>query len=385
MKNQKLEDIKLLIKNDRRIVAVAGFIIIVLLIVTLTGKDTKRRGRIIMEEGKKEQQMTYNEGYRDLMLAYRKDIETLARSAKQQQEVVNRVSNELTQHKQRAAGIFETLVDRVEDMSTEIDRLAEQLSAQPQVTVSEAESIDGVEATSNGMSSFGFQTTDLPPPPVEPKPIRASVISPGDVVPVKLLTGVNAPVDGTPYPVVFKLNGSITGPDGSALDVGNARLIAAAQGSEADGRVLFRLQELSLRHTDGRRSVVQVDGWIVGEDGIRGMKGKLIDKLGRLILATMGVSFTAALGGRIDDKAAGLDIEDSEGVTILSEDLEFAYSSALTDASNRLGQILLDRYEKLVPVVEVLSGREVAAIFSQTAEIEIIADDDLDDGLSSLS
>jgi len=329
--------------------------------------------------------MTYTECYRDLMLAYRKDIETLARSAKQQQEVVNRVSNELTQHKQRAAGIFETLVDRVEDMSTEIDRLAEQLSAQPQVTVSEAESIDGVEATSNGMSSFGFQTTDLPPPPVEPKPIRASVISPGDVVPVKLLTGVNAPVDGTPYPVVFKLNGSITGPDGSALDVGNARLIAAAQGSEADGRVLFRLQELSLRHTDGRRSVVQVDGWIVGEDGIRGMKGKLIDKLGRLILATMGVSFTAALGGRIDDKAAGLDIEDSEGVTILSEDLEFAYSSALTDASNRLGQILLDRYEKLVPVVEVLSGREVAAIFSQTAEIEIIADDDLDDGLSSLS
>ena len=234
------------------------------------------------------------------------------------------------------------------------------------------------------LDSFGFEEASVPPPPLPPVQSRVTFIAPGDSVPVTLLTGVNAPVDGTPYPVVFKLNGPIAGPDGSALELGEARLIAAAQGSESDGRVLYRLADLAIRHPDGRRSVVKVDGWIVGEDGVRGMKGNLIDKLGRLIVATGAVSYAAALGERIDRKANRLDIESQDGVTVTGNDLDFASASAVTDASNRLGQLLLDRYEKLVPVVEVLSGRQVAAIFSAPAEIAVV-DEEADEGIYSAS
>ena len=184
---------------------------------------------------------------------------------------------------------------------------------------------------------------------------------------------------------MFKLNGPITGPDGSTLEIGEARLIAAAQGSEADERVLFRLTDLAIRHRDGRRSVVSVDGWVVGEDGIRGMGGRLIDKLGRLIVATAGVSFAAAMADRIDVKASTLGIQADGNVDIDTDDINFSGASALTDASNRLGQILLDRYEKLIPVVEVLSGREVMAVFSSPAEVEIIDESEFDEGIYASS
>ena len=122
--------------------------------------------------------------------------------------------------------------------------------------------------------------------------------------------------------------------------------------------------------------VVKVDGWIVGEDGIRGMKGKLIDKLGRLIATTGAVSFAAALGERVTRRGNGLNVTNSDGVTVTGNDLDVATTSALTDSANRLGTILLERYEKLVPVVEFESGRVAAAIFSNVAEIAIYDGED---------
>jgi hypothetical protein len=120
---------------------------------------------------------------------------------------------------------------------------------------------------------------------------------------------------------------------------------------------------------------VKVDGWVVGEDGIRGMRGRLIDKLGRLIAATAGVSFMGALGDRIDEKEGAIIIDNSDGVTLDNNDFEASTASAFTDASDRLGQVLIERYEKLIPVVEVLSGREVVAVFSSPVEVTIHDDE----------
>ena len=368
MSNQ-LEDIKLLLKNDRRIWFVGGFILVALLIWILTSGPSKQRARIVGEVAPSEQGMGNSEAYGDLIVAFKNDIETGKAERKEMYDVLYRTTADLKEHKDKVTGIFETLVDKFEQLAREVDSLAAAMKAQqtdiPLPTGAQLEGPDELEP-------LGFDTPTVAPPPPEPQPLRVSVIAPGDQVQVQLITGVNAPTDGTPYPVVFKLVGPIEGPDGSSLDLGEARLIAAAQGSEADSRALFRLTQLSIRHPNGRRAVVDVDGWIVGEDGIRGMKGKLIDKLGRLILATAIVSGVAAFGERLDDRTQ-VTVQNGGGVTgVNREDLDFAAASAVTDASNRLGGILLNRYESLIPVVEILSGREVAAIFSKPAEIAIL-------------
>jgi len=138
------------------------------------------------------------------------------------------------------------------------------------------------DMTEDGIDTIGFEDVVVGPPP-PPAIKKIAVVGAGDSVRIKLLAGVHAPTDGTPYPVVFKLLGDVHGPDGSALPLGEARLIAAAQGSLTDSRALFRLSSLNLRLPDGRRKILSVDGWVVGEDGIRGMEGVTIDPLGKAI------------------------------------------------------------------------------------------------------
>jgi Bacterial conjugation TrbI-like protein len=374
---QNLEDIKTLLKSDKRVMALAGFVGAVLVIWLLTGSPSRgsqgARARLTPEVTPSKQGSESQEQYGDLIIAFQNDIEQAKKDREETKSVLTRTQQELTEYKGRINGVFETLVDKFEQLAREVDNLASTVNK-----IQETPAPLPISPTeeSSGLDRFGEdQSTDIAPPPPELPP-RVSVIAPGDSVSVRLLTGVNAPVDGTPYPVIFELAGAITGPDGAALDIGSARIVAAAQGSESDGRALFRMTQLAIKHPSGRRSVVEVDGWIVGEDGIRGMSGKLIDKLGRLILTTAWVSGLSALGESLDGRRVGID-RNSSPLSVDSRQFEVATASALTDASNRLGQALLNRYESLVPVVEILPNREVVAIFSKPAEIELLNDGQL--------
>lgn len=393
--NQKMKDLQMLLKNDRRAWGVIGLFFLAVVFVVMGGDSAPRhtsdytsndnRVASFREAAANAEKSDIGgdseKAYKDLTIAFGEDIKEIKRSTHDAQILIKRLEHDLSEHKTRATGIFDTLVDRLETLGGEIDTLKEENAKRGYAGSAGAYGVDGSMGADGGnyadgaepdqLESFGMNEATVPPPPPPADPLRMKVITTGDSVPLKLLTGVNAPVDGTPYPVVFQLMGPVTGPDGSSLEVGEARLLAAAQGSESDGRVLFRLTKLAIRHTDGRRSEVDIDGWIVGEDGVRGMKGKLIDKLGRLIAATAGVSFTAAMGERIDDQADGIQINNSDNITVGGDDLSVAGASAFTDASNRIGELLLDRYESLIPVVEILPGREVVAVFSRSTEIEV--------------
>jgi conjugal transfer pilus assembly protein TraB len=195
---------------------------------------------------------------------------------------------------------------------------------------------------------------------------------PGDSVRIKMLAGVNAPTDGTPYPVVLKLIGDVTGPDGNSVPLGEARLIAAAQGSLTDSRVLLRLTRLSIRLPNGRRKEFAVDGWVVGEDGIRGMEGVLIDPIGKAIAGAGMAGGLAGLGNGIA-MASRDTLTYSSGAqnsTIDTSKLpQYAGGIAMASAATEWQQIIKDRVSQLVPVVQVLSGREATAVFSQSLAI----------------
>ncbi len=376
--NQKLEDLKLLLKNDKRVMAAAIFVVVALFIWMVTGSGSGGRPRVHMppDPGSASKQgQGGEEAFNDLVVAFKSDIDAGKKDRQDMTEILMRTKKDLSDYKEKSTGIFETLVDKFEQLSREVDQLAATVRNNDEVApLSTTPAPEGPEEL---VKMWPDEVTPVQQPP-EPQPLKVSVIAPGDSVSAQLLTGVNAPVDGTPYPVVFKLTGPITGPDGASLDLGESRIIAASQGSESDSRALFRITQLSIRHPSGRRSVVEVDGWVVGEDGIRGMSGKLIDKLGRLIATTAMVSGMAALGESLMDNTDNNNNSYSvsgnrvQGFTVSEDDMNYAAASALTDASNRLGGVLLNRYESLVPVVEVLSGRDVVIIFSKPAEIEVL-------------
>jgi hypothetical protein len=205
-----------------------------------------------------------------------------------------------------------------------------------------------------------------PPPPVQ----KTALIGAGDSVRVKLLAGVNAPIDGSPYPVLMKLVSDVYGPDGSALPLGEARLIAAAQGSLTDSRALFRLTSMNIRLPNGQRKIIDVDGWVVGEDGIRGMQGILLDPMGKTIAAAAFAGGLAGLGEGI----SGSQLEttrngDSTTQFIAGNTAEYSAGKMLSSAAGEYRDIIRNRVDQLVPQVQVMSGREATVVFAKSVRI----------------
>ncbi len=140
----------------------------------------------------------------------------------------------------------------------------------------EAEKADAVVDRQDLLPAIppGYRAVQQEPPraPEAQAPATTEVISPGDTGTVRLLGGVSGPVDGTPAPVIFSLDGPISKPEGGSLGVGNAAIVASAMGAKNDqGRTEYRLKELRTIDEKGNEQRVQVDGWIVGSDGERGL------------------------------------------------------------------------------------------------------------------
>lgn len=141
---------------------------------------------------------------------------------------------------------------------------------------------------------------------------------------------------------------------------------------------------MAIRHNDGRRSVIQVDGWIVGEDGSRGMRGQLRDNLGETMVALSTIATGQFLGDRVRDRASGSQSNNTDesfvllgngGNSISPGDIQSSIALGVTDTFQSMAEIIIERYRKQIPVVAVNPGRTVQAIFSSNSEVELISED----------
>jgi hypothetical protein len=207
---------------------------------------------------------------------------------------------------------------------------------------------------------------------------------------VKLLAGVNAPTDGTPYPVMLKLVSDVGGPDGSSIPLGEARVIAAAQGSLTDQRALFRLTTINVQLPSGEQKVIDVDGWIVGEDGIRGMPGVLIDPIGKAIAGSAFVGALSGFGNGLQMMNQQTFQNGQGGFTTqnLGSAAEAGGGGAAVGAAREWNTIIRDRLQNLTPHVQVLSGREATAVFARSFTVEglyeALADQNANNGPGTL-
>ena len=320
----------------------------------------------------------------DLMSRFKSEQDELRKQVQDANKQLQDNQQALQDYEQRTAEIFKKILERMSDQnsgsggrmpaSNPVDAGGADGGNRNMAMNNVDQPIDEPQAP-NELEPFGGEAFEPPPPP-PPAPVKVAFVGAGDSVRIKLLAGVNAPTDGTPYPVVFKLVGDVNGPDGSALPLGEARLIAAAQGSLVDSRALFRLTSLNLRLPNGQRKVVPVDGWVVGEDGIRGMEGILIDPIGKVIAGSAMANGLHGLGQGIADanstvtKTKGGLFGPSEETTNVSGDIgEYAAGKALAGASDTYASIIQERFRLMVPQVQVLSGREATAVFAKSLPI----------------
>ncbi|NMC63322.1 MAG: hypothetical protein GYA55_09165 [SAR324 cluster bacterium] len=372
---QKIQDFLLRLQSEKKMQFIVGAVVIGLALMFLFPSEQKRVKRPIATKEVKTAKLTDNESYNDLLTRLAPDIQKQENKINQIEDKLSGLDKKIDENSDRVAEIFKKLMEKMQQSQQQqgIAQSGTEVSAPPPIDVPDmGTSMGGGMQQISEMESFVNEQQDIAPP-VKTGPEASAFIGAGDSVRVKLLAGVNAPTDGTPYPVVLKLCGDVYGPDGSALPLGEARLIAAAQGSITDSRALFRLTSLNLRLPDGRRIVKRVDGWVVGEDGIRGMQGVLIDPLGKAIGGAMMAGAVQGFGSALEMNNVSIQdggIFGTETWNVTGNPWEFALGRSIKEGANEWSDIIKDRVKNMVPVVQVLSGREATAVFAKSVSIK---------------
>ncbi|MCB0353699.1 MAG: TraB/VirB10 family protein [Bdellovibrionales bacterium] len=372
---QKLQDLTLLLQKSRKAQVIAGCCLFGILFLLFSDNGQHRRRPVApqpFQAAKGVGEFGENEAFDDLTTSIIRKQEEHDSEMKVLRTTLEDMRVERKEDQERSAQIFKKLISVLNSREAASGQSApsapgvspEPIDIQPNVPLEETDSLVPIEDDA---------PVEVAPPPAPVDP-RVAVISPADSVRVQLLSGVNAPTDGTPYPTVFKLVSDVTGPDGSSLPLGEARIIAAAQGSLTDQRVLYRLTKLSIRLPDGSRQEVTIDGWIVGEDGIRGMQGNLIDPLGKALLGTAYTGFIGGLGTGISDANSTTITNEDGGIQtfVTGNTAQYALGQGLSQTASQYSQIIQERLRSLKPVVQVYSGRQATAVFSQSADIPFL-------------
>ncbi len=379
---QKFDDVKTLVTKDRKtkFIIIGGILMFFLCYLVLT---SGRYGGQVPNQKKEKQMTAQQEHLDDFVTRFKVDLDNLQKDQVEAKKDMKELGNRLDIYERRTSDIFKKILEKISDLEIGMNNNGYDSNNNSVVSdelMLEDDNLAGKkEDGSDQLESFFDNSNENVKQKEEEKVKRVAFVAPGDTVRVKLLGGVNAPTDGTPYPVIFKLTSNIDGPDNSQLSVGEARLIAAAQGSIVDQRALFRLTKLSIRLPNGERKVVSVDGWIVGEDGIRGLKGILIDPIGKAIAGGLMIGGLAGAGEAISDANSTIQYSyDSERRVVTGDTAEYALGEGLSNGASVWSDVLKDRLKEMVPVVQVLSGREATATFAREVTIEDLYDQ-LDD------
>lgn len=371
---QFFRDLGLRLRSDRKTQVIAVCLLLAVGYLIMAENGTSRRyakAKPPVKVGANDP----NERWTDLVQRFNGQLNQLQNTTGQLQEEMATQKKAMQEYEATTAAIFKKILERLEQVqSANTGQSVANTGPQDLGDLSDAAP---VSVNPDELERLEEDAPVAVQPPPQPKKPRIAAIMPGDSVRVKLLAGVNAPTDGTPYPVVLKLIGDVIGPDGNTIPLGEGRLIAAAQGSLTDGRALLRITRLSIRLPNGRRKEFPVDGWIVGEDGIRGMEGVLIDPIGKAIVGAGMAGGLAGFGQAM--RAANTQTQIfGNGTTNQSVDPgaipEYAAGVALSGAAREWQEIIRDRLRTLVPVVQVLSGREATAVFSQSLAIPDLLD-----------
>jgi hypothetical protein len=381
---QNFKDLALLLKRDRKAQVIAAIVAFMVAWGFMYDPRPSRRAAFeqpTLQAPPSSGAMAGEEAYNDLVTRFSNDLETIKKQSISNAEKIEEQRQYSAQQEERTAEIFKKVLERIADIEGTVANNANQVDA---VNL-KSDEVSGVEEDT--LAPWGDLDKVEVAPPAAPQAQKVAFIGAGDSVRVQLLAGVDAPTDGTPYPVVFKLVSDVDGPDGSALSIGEARLIAAAQGSLSDSRALFRLTHLNVRYPDGSRKVTNVDGWVVGEDGIRGMEGMLIDPIGKALAGSFvaGVAQGAGQAVQLSNQTNVITDDGSQFSYLSGDTAELALAGGLAKAGERWGRFIDDRMRLLVPHVRVFSGREATAVFSQNVELENLYQQLEEDGLQFVS
>ena len=203
-----------------------------------------------------------------------------------------------------------------------------------------------------------------------------------------LLGGLDAPTGGqsqrNPQPVLMRLTDNAILPNRFRFRVKECFVVGAGYGDISSERAYVRTETLSCVTHSGQAIDIPIKGYVAGEDGKAGMRGRLVSKQGQLLANALTAGIASGIGHAFQQNATTYSVSPlgSTATVNQGQQLTAGVGAGVGRALDRLAQYYITLAEKVFPVIEVDAGRMVDVVITQGAMIEgLDVGEDSSDGM----
>jgi len=185
-----------------------------------------------------------------------------------------------------------------------------------------------------------------------------------------LLGGLDAPTGGqsqrNPQPVLLRLVDHAVLPNHFRSRIKECFVVGAGYGDVSSERAYIRTESLSCVARDGTALDVAIKGYIAGEDGKAGMRGRLVSKQGQILANALLAGVASGIGHAFQQNATTFSVSPLGTTSTVNpgEQFQSGFGTGVGRAMDRLAQYYINLAEKTFPVVEVDAGRTVDVVLT---------------------
>jgi len=196
---------------------------------------------------------------------------------------------------------------------------------------------------------------------------------------VVVSTGTSSSSD--PQPILLRIvdNGNL--PGGLKGKVKDAVLIGTCYGSASAERAICRLKTISWRDKSNRNIEKPIEGWIASEDGVQGIRAKIIDRSSEIAREAFGAGLLSAASNffKMQSTSGVFPVSPFGQTNALSngDALKGAVGGGVGSAMDKLAEFSIKRAESMSPVAYVASGRVLDAVLMRGVDLSPLVQDNL--------
>jgi conjugal transfer pilus assembly protein TraB len=149
-------------------------------------------------------------------------------------------------------------------------------------------------------------------------------------------------------------------------------VVGAGYGDVSSERAYIRTESLSCVTRDGTAIDVPIKGYVAGEDGKAGMRGRLVSKQGQLLANALLAGVASGIGSAFQQSSTTLSVSPlgTTGTVDPGKQFEAGFGTGVGRALDRLAQYYISLAEKVFPVIEVDAGRTVDVVITQGISLQ---------------
>jgi conjugal transfer pilus assembly protein TraB len=190
-----------------------------------------------------------------------------------------------------------------------------------------------------------------------------------------VLHGLDAPTGGqsqqNPHPVLIKLADDAVLPNMFRSALKNCMITANGYGDIAAERAYIRTDRLSCIDENGGAIDVALKGYVAGEDGKTGMRGRVVEKTGRILANAMLAAVGSGIGQAFKAQGTVTSVNALGGTTeVVKDGFKAGFGGGVNKGFDKLSDYYIKVAERMFPVVEVNGGRVVDIVVSRGVSIE---------------